>query len=210
MTITATTMRLAARLGYGLDVFFSGVWEWQCRRWFAERHLAKVLNRYGDQSIEARRTTEKYRDIEFAAIYWRPTPRPVQQIVRAAAAAGVPIDALRLVVLSRDLRIKGSDIVLRRSRLIAALSMAMATIVLFEWADLCAITLLHHGHIALKCSVLVIVTAINAVLWRGWTLWCGRPEAVVRRWAAVLEQSREHVARGSVTQLTPHASSEQS
>lgn len=192
---------LAKRIGTDLDVFFSLVWWWRFRRQIAERKLTAILEDHGDESMWARRMTERYRDLEFAVDYWRPAPRPVQQVIQHAAASGVPVDALRLVALSRDLRAKGANVVLRRSRLVAVLSWLMAAIALFDWAELCTIALLQHGHVALKCTVIVVVTAINVVMWRGWSLWCGRPESVVRRWGEVLERSCNSIKRDNVAQF---------
>jgi hypothetical protein len=195
-------MRVINRIGTSIDVFFSGVLQWRYCRWRAEKHLSRVLEHHGEQSMEARRATERFRELEFAVTFWRPAPRPVQQVILAAAASGVPVDALRLVALSRDLKAKGSEIVLRRSRLLSALSIVMAGIVFLEWAELCAVILLQHGHIALKCVVLLVVTTINWVMWRGWSLWCGRPERVVKRWGALLEQSCKSVQRSTATPLS--------
>ena len=199
----ATRVRsLANSIVTGLDVFFSGVWWWRWRRWLAEKRLSKVLEHHGEQSMEARRATEQFRELEFAAAFWRPAPRPVQQVIQNAAASGMPIEALRLVALSRDLKTKGHMIVLRRSRLLSVLSVMMAAIVLLEWAQLCAVTLLQHGHVALKCVVIVAVTALNLVMWRGWSVWCGRPERVVKRWGSLLEQSCKGVKRATLTPLS--------
>lgn len=118
-------------------------------------------------------------------------PRPVS---RLRPCAWLP--------LAKTSRTKGSAIVLRRSRLLSALSVVMATIVLVEWAELCAVTLLQHGHVVLKCFVLAVVTAMNLVMWRGWSLWCGRPERVVKRWGALLEQSCKNVRHATLTPLS--------
>ena len=102
--IAATALGIANSIGTHLDVFFSGVWWWRLRRWRAEEHLERVLARDGEKSMEARSATERFRGLEFAVTFWRPAPRPVQQVIRDAAASGVPIEALRLVALSQDLK----------------------------------------------------------------------------------------------------------
>jgi hypothetical protein len=67
---------------------------------------------YGDLSMQQRACVEAWRKADFSVRYGRSAPNELRNFVRAAAAA-IPHDDLRLLVVNRDLRIKGEVVTVR-------------------------------------------------------------------------------------------------
>lgn len=195
--------RLVA-VGRGIDWFFSGHWRWQIRWWYAKRRLAAILERHGDQSIEARNATERCRDMDFAVTYWRSAPAPIRQVVIRARAMGVPIQALQLVVLNKDLVQHDGKVVLRRSLLFRILSVAAAVVVTLQWIQLTLVTVNLSGSAWLKTAVIAAITLFDAVLYRGWSLWLGRPLSIIKRWGHLVDLASQSTEVGRVLPLTRH------
>jgi hypothetical protein len=188
-------------VGQGIDWFFSGHWWWQIRWWYAKRRLAATLERHGDQSIEARNATERCRDMDFAVTYWRSAPAPIRQAVIRAREMGVPVQALQLVVLNKDLVLHDGKVMLRRSLLFRILSVAAAIVVALQWFQLTLITLTLSGPAWLKAVVIAVITLFDAVLYRGWSLWLGRPISVVKRWGHLVDLASQGTKASQVLPL---------
>lgn len=193
--------RLVA-VSQGIDWFFSGHWWWQIRWWYAKRRLAAILERHGDQSIEARNATERCRDMDFAVTYWRSAPAPIRQVVIRARELSVPVHALQLVVLNKDLVLHDGKVMLRRSLLFRILSVAAAAVVALQWFQLTLITLTLSGPAWLKAVVIAVITLFDAVLYRGWSLWLGRPLLIIKRWGHLVDLASQGTKVGQVLPLT--------
>jgi hypothetical protein len=192
------------KLGASIDTFFVAAWWWRYRRHRAERRLTRTLERYGEQSMAARRATERFRDLEFAVTFWRPARRPVQQVVRDAVASGVPIDALRFAVTSHAFGMDGACVVLRCSYALAIVSAALSLIVLGESVVAFVISFFVPGRIVMKSGLLLAVAGLDLMMWRAWMLWWIQPRKAIKQWRAMLERSC-----GRLRQVTParlHAS----
>ena len=72
--------------------------------------------------MQVRQATERYRRADFAVRYWRSAPGPVMRIAEQALDAGVPMHAIRLLVLNTDLRIRGGQVYLRRPFIVTVLN----------------------------------------------------------------------------------------
>lgn len=188
-------------VGQGIDWFFSGHWWWRIRWWYAKRRLAATLERHGDQSLEARNATERCRDMDFAVTYWRSAPAPIRQVVIRAREMGVPIQALQLVVLNKDLALHDGKVMLRRSLLFRILSVAAAVVVAVQWFQLTLITLTLSGPVWLKAVVIAVITLFDAVLYRGWSLWLGRPLHIIKRWGHLVDLASQDTKAGQVLPL---------
>lgn len=199
MTASITTLvrGLVPKLEAGVDAFFIAGWWWRYRRRRAEHRLTRVLDRYGDKSIEARRATEKCRDMEFAVRFWRPAIGPIQQVARNALASGVPIEAVRFAITSGALGMKGTCVVLRCSYALAIISAAMSLVVFGESIVACVVSLLIPGHVMLKGGLLLAVAGVDLIMWRAWTLWWIQPRKTIKQWGAMLERSCKHVRCGA-------------
>ncbi len=193
--------RLVA-VGRGIDWFFSGHWWWQLRWWYAKRRLATILERHGDQSIEARNATERCRDMDFAVTYWRSAPAPIRQVVIRAREMGVPLQALQLVVLNKDLVQHDGKVMLGRSLLFRILSVAAAVVVTLQWIQLTLVTVTLSGPGWLKVVVVAAITLFDAVLYRGWSLWLGRPLFIIKRWGHLVDIASQGTKCGQVLPLT--------
>lgn len=193
---------LVPKIGAGIDVFFIAAWWWRYRRQRAEHRLSEVLERYGDESHAARWATEKWQDMEFAVRFWRPAARPVQQVVRNAAACGVPIDALRFAITSRALGVKDARVVLKRSYALLIVCAAVSLVVLGETVVACAMILVIPGQFwLLKCGLLVAVAGLNLMAWRAWVLWWIQPRRAIKQWGIMLERSCNHARYAKLIQL---------
>ncbi|UOV04140.1 hypothetical protein MUU75_13460 [Pseudoxanthomonas mexicana] len=180
--------RSLAAIGSKLDTFFAGVWWWHARRYRAEKRLGHALERFGDRSIAARWATERYRELHFAATYWRSAPALVRRVALAAREAGVSVTDLRLIVLNTDLCMRRNEVFLRRSTLMRPLSAAFATIVCVHWVLMDCLVVLAPGAAWLKVLAIIGIFVIYATLYRGWSLFGYRALAAVDRSGNLLEQ----------------------
>lgn len=191
-------------IGRALDEIFSGRWWWRARRFLAGRRLVRTLQSHGDKSMEARRATERYREMQFAVAYWRSAPSPIRQVVQKARHAGAKLEDLQLVVLNTDLRVQGNKVVLRRSILARALSAAFATIVAVHWSLMCAMTATAPGPVWLKAAVLFALFCVYAVLYRGWNLYAYRPLAAIDRSGEAIDSACHEVVDDTVARMAPN------
>jgi hypothetical protein len=190
-------------IGRALDEIFSGRWWWRARRFLAGRRLVRTLQSHGDKSMEARRATERYREMQFAVAYWRFAPAPIRQVVQKARHAGANLEDLQLVVLNTELRAQGSKVALRRSKLARALSAAFATILAVHWTLICAMTATAPGPVWLKVAVLLALFCIYAALYRGWSLYAYRPLAAIDRSGEAIDSACHQVIDGTVAHMVP-------
>ncbi len=165
--------------GRKLDPFFAGRWYWSLNRWLIERRLAYALDQHGDQSMQARRATEQYRRAHFAVRYWRSAPGPVMQIAEQAREAGLPMHAIRLVVLNTDLRIRDGNVYLRRPFIVTVLNAIFATIVGTHMFLMCLMAVTAQGPTWLKIVVILAVALVYCFLYYGWSLYTSRPQQVI-------------------------------
>ncbi|QNP41614.1 hypothetical protein [Lysobacter solisilvae (ex Woo and Kim 2020)] len=172
----------------GLDEVFSGRWWWRACRYVAERRLEWVLNQFGENSLAARRETERYRRMQFAVTFWRPAPSPVRQVVLRARQAGVSMSDLQLIVLNTDVRTRSNKAFVRRSVLARALSATMATVVGVHWFLMYVLAVTAPGPIWLKILVILGIFVVYATLYRGWSLYAYRALAAVDQSGKQLDQ----------------------
>jgi hypothetical protein len=191
-------------IGRALDEIFSGRWWWRARRRLTGRRLVRALQSHGDKSMEARRATERYREMQFAVAYWRSAPSPIRQVIQKARHEGAKLEDLQLVVLNRDLRVRGNKVALRRSILARALSAALATIVTVHWTLMCAMTAAAPGPVWLKAAVLSALFCVYAVLYCGWSLYGYRPLAAIDRSGKAIDSACHHVTDGAVARMLPN------
>ncbi|UXL29802.1 hypothetical protein [Stenotrophomonas maltophilia] len=168
-------------IGQTLDPFFAGRWYWSLRRWAAERQLQHALDQHSDQSMQARRATERYRRADFAVRYWRSAPGPVMQVADQALDAGVPMHAVRLVVLSTDLRIRDGQVHLRRPFIVTVLNTIFATIVGVHMFLMCLIAVTAPSPAWLKIVVILAIAFVYCFLYYGWSLYTSRPQQIVAK-----------------------------
>ena len=174
-----TALQAFQRAGRKLDPFFAGRWYWSLKRWLIERRLAYALDQYGDQSMQARRATEQYRRAHFAVRYWRSAPGPVMQIAEQARKAGLPLHAIRLVVLNTDLRIRDGNVYLRRPFIVTVLNAIFATIVGTHMFLMCLLAVTAPGPTWLKITVILAVAFVYCFLYYGWSLYTSRPQQII-------------------------------
>lgn len=192
--------------GKWLDEIFSGRWWWRVRRYVAGIRLEQALDTFGDKSMEVRCATERYREMQFAVNYWRPAPSSVRQVIRYARQAGIDDFDLKLIVLNTDLRLHGSNVVLRRSVLTRPLSSAMTTVIFSHWILMCAMTAFAPCPLWLKIAVLIALTCVYGSLLRAWTLYASRPLIAIQRSGNALEEVCRHVTVGKVERLSSRRS----
>ena len=191
-------------IGRALDEIFSGRWWWRARRFLAGRRLVRTLQSPGDKSMEARRATERYREMQFAVAYWRSAPSPIRQVVQKARHAGANLEDLQLVVLNTDLRVQGNKVALRRSILARALSAAFATILAVHWTLMCAMTATAPGPVWLKAAVLFALFCVYAALYRGWSLYAYRPLSAIDRSGEAVDQASHQTTESTVARMLPN------
>lgn len=177
--LPSTALTAVQWIGQKLDPFFAGRWYWSLKRWAAERHLATALDRHGEHSMPVRRATEQYRRAEFAVRYWRSAPGPVMRIAERALDAGVPMHAIRLVVLNTDLRIRDGQVHLRRPFIVTVLNTIFATIVGVHMFLMCVMAVTASGPTWLKVAVILAVAFVYCFLYYGWSLYTSRPQQTI-------------------------------
>lgn len=174
-------------IGNTLDPFFAGRGYWSLKRWIAERRLHYALERHGDRSMQARQATERYRRADFAVRYWRSAPGPVMRIAEQAMVAGVPMHAVRLVVLNTDLRIREGQVHLRRPFIVTVLNAVFATIVGVHMFLMCVMAVTAPGPTWLKIAVILAVTFVYCFLYYGWSLYTSRPEKIIAKHGQMID-----------------------
>ncbi|WP_232147018.1 hypothetical protein [Stenotrophomonas sp. SY1] len=170
-----------------MDPFFAGRWYWSLKRWISERCLQRALDGHGDLSMQTRRATERYRRADFAVRYWRSAPGPVMQVAAKALDAGIPVDAVRLVVLNTDLRVRDGQVHLRRSFFMTVLNTVFASIIVVHMFLMCAMTVALTGPIWLKVVVILAVAFVYCFLYYGWSLYTSRPQHALSKYGQTFD-----------------------
>lgn len=194
------------RIGQTLDPVFAGRWYWSLKRWIAERQLQHALEQHGDQSMQVRQATERYRRADFAVRYWRSAPGPVMRIAEQALDAGVPLHAIRLVVLNTDLRIQSGQVHLRRPFIVTVLNTIFATIVGVHMFLMCLMAVTAPGPIRLKVTVILAVAFVYCFLYYGWSLYTSRPQNIIAEYGQKLDAiciARTTQCRAEVRHIAP-------
>lgn len=171
-----------------LDFLCSGAWWWRWQRRRAEQQLERTLRSQGELSFETSRATARVAQMDFASDFWRDAPGAVRGVVYAAQKCGVPVDALRLVVVNRDVGLRGKTVYVRRSTILRTLAVGTGCMVWFHWLLMMALTFAQSGPALLKASVAVAVTVTYLVLHRAWSLFLGRPCKAISRWGDQLQR----------------------
>ena len=185
--LLAPLSRFLARL----DFLYAGAWWWHWQRHRAERRLERALISHGQVSFECSRATDFVAQMDFAALYWRAAPGAVRRVVEEARKAGVPLETLRLAVLNRDLQVKGDRVVVRRSWLLRSIAVGTSFTFWSHWFLMIVLTLTAQGSWPLKAAVAIAVTIVYCALFRGWSLFLGRPCNVVSRWGDQLQSASD-------------------
>jgi hypothetical protein len=76
-------------------------WLWRWAEQLAEWRLARTLEKYGDESLAARRATNAFSKARFAKRFGRPAPGPVRDYLSALERKGVPLSDLRILLANR-------------------------------------------------------------------------------------------------------------
>lgn len=177
-----------------LDSLYAGAWWWRWRQRRAEQRLARVLQERGERSFEAARSADGVAQMDFAARYWRAAPGAVRCVAEAARREGVPLQALRLMVLNRDLYVDGGRVRVRRSRMIRWLAVVATCIVGFHWFLMMVLALAQNGTWQLKAAVMLGFTAAYVFLYRGGSLYLGRACGAASNYGSQLEAiSKRHL-----------------
>lgn len=173
------------------DFLCSGAWWWHWQRKRAEAELDRVLHVHGELSFETSRATNRVAQMDFASDFWRDAPGAVRRVVLAAKESGIPVNALRLAVVNRDLGLKGERIYVRRSLLLRALAFGAWCLVWFHWLLMMALTFAQSGPTLLKIAVAITVTLTYLLLHRAWSFFLGRPCKAIARWGGELQRIAE-------------------
>lgn len=163
------------------DHFFSGRWWWRWRQRRAEGRLNAVLYQFGEDTFEARRATNQVCEMDFAVQFWRAAPPAVRRQVLLAANRGVSIEDLRIMIVNRDLRMVNDQLRVRRSSLLGGLALASACVAVLHWSLMMALIDGLDASWSVKLLTAGVVSAIYAILFRGWSLYLGRALSAVRR-----------------------------
>lgn len=185
MNMLATVCR---NQGRWLDKFFSGYWFWRFRLWVVDRHVGSVLDRYGEQSIEARRALARCSRVHFAVQFGGMAPSWERTAVRKAKNAGLSTDDIRVVVRNRNFVEAGEWLAVRQTWwLSVAVAWVFPVVAGFRWVLLCVYTLTMPGEAWMKAITIATFTIVYWVIWRGVSLYTTRPLAAGARLAQALK-----------------------
>lgn len=137
--------------------------------------------------MQVRQATERYRRADFAVRYWRSAPGPVMKIAEQALDAGVPLHAIRLVVLNSELKIRDGQVRLRRPFIVTVLNTIFATIVGVHMFLMCLMAVTAPGPIWLKITVILAVAFVYCFLYYGWSLYASRPQHVLTEYGRTFD-----------------------
>ncbi|MDD4881607.1 MAG: hypothetical protein PHX10_08530 [Gallionellaceae bacterium] len=149
--------------------------------------LAKVLDQHGENSLEARRDTQRYRELFFGVQYWRTAPPLVRSAIKAAELQGVSRADLRLLALNQDVRQVGETIIVRRAWWMPVFAYAAPIVVLSNWAYLMTFVLISSGAWYAKIVATLVITLLYWVLWPGFSLYSTRAFAAVKRSGEIVQ-----------------------
>jgi hypothetical protein len=183
------------------DHFFSGRWWWRWRQRRAEDRLDAVLKQFGEVSFEARRATNEVCEMDFAVQFWRAAPPAVRRHVLLAINHGVSIEDLRIMIVNRDLRVVNDELKVRRSLLLGGLALASACVAALHWSLMMALIDGLNASWSVKLLTAGVVSAIYAILFRGWSLYLGRAWFAVQRSRRQMKSLSEGVRHEQVVQL---------
>ena len=91
------------------------------------------------------------------------------------------LHAVRLVVLSTDLRIRDGQVHLRRPFIVTLLNAVFATIVGVHMVLMCVMAVTAPGPTWLKVVVILAVACVYCFLYYGWSLYTSRPQQVIAK-----------------------------
>jgi len=103
------------------------------------------------------------------------------QVAEEARNADMPMEAIRLVVLNTDLRIKDGRVYLRRPFIVTALNAVLATIVGVHMFLMCLMAVTATGPTWLKVLVILAVAFVYCFLYYGWSLYTSRPQQILAK-----------------------------
>lgn len=185
MNMLATVWR---NQGRWLDNFFSGYWFWRFRLWVVDRNVGPVLERYGEQSIEARRALAHCSRVHFAVQFGRMAPSWERTAVRKANNAGLSTEDIRVVVRNHNFVEVGERLAVRQTWwLSVAVAWLFPVVAGFRWILLCVYTLSMPGESWVKVITIATFTIVYWVIWRGVSLYTTRPLAAGSRLAQSLK-----------------------
>lgn len=101
------------------------------------------------------------------------------RIAERALDAGVPMHAIRLVVLNTDLRIRDGQVHLRRPFIVTVLNTIFATIVGVHMLLMCMTAVTASGPTWLKVVVILAVAFVYCFLYYGWSLYTSRAQQTI-------------------------------
>ena len=181
------------------DEFWSGVWWTILRRRWQERRLARALEKFGEDSMQARAAAEQYRRLEDGVTYWRPSQPIIIAALKASEQSGVSRSDLRIFALNRDLRRVGDTVRVRCAWWMPYLTFAAVSVTLLAWAVLVlAVTASARSWLGEVAGV-AAVSVYLWLLWPGFGLFTTRSAAAARRSANLIEMA--------MSQLPPQGAS---
>lgn len=187
--------RLGQLIDDALDFFWSGRLVYVFQTWHILRRLDRALSRFGENSIEARRWTERCRELNFAFKFWRAAPPLVRLAISDMERVGFSLRDLRLLNLNREIRQIGNRVALCHPFSAPWIAYIGTGLIFIQWLWLLTHALSGPFLISEKIFLSALVTAAHLVIWPGFALYGIRPlhahknagaeiQAFLRDWSA--------------------------
>lgn len=187
--------------------FWAGGWFRIAYR-FTERVLENMVDETGVQSFAYRSGRGRYERQLFEAGFGAVSDERITKVALLARELGAPHDDIRILVLNKLLVVtEGGDVTIRLQWWERALALTPSIFAWGSWGILTLHTLRQSGPVWLKIVVIVVVTAIEVFLWRGWRLYHSGPLLAVTgsgdfiRRANLQNRSREAAGYSRVTKF---------
>mgnify|MGYP001361168864 CR=1 FL=1 len=130
-------------------------------------------------SIDVRHATEHYNRTNFAFQYRQLAPASVMLVTRQALDQGIPISALRIFLLNRDIRDKDGRVQVRRTPQMRARNAIFWTLLILHYTSVCLMAAVAPGSSWLKIVVILALVVIYCPLYYGFSLISTRPQRLM-------------------------------
>lgn len=199
-TLVASCERYVLLLPLWIDDFFCLTWFYRWIRTKRERALGMVLREFGDSGMQQRAFVEAWRRADFLVRYGRSVPDELRNLV-ITAAASIPQDDLRLLVINRDVSIKCGVVSVRSSWGLQLLSWLAKTVFASHFVFLTLLAIAHNGPWFTTAWVVAGICCIYGFLWRGMSLYTSRPLATARRYKSELQVIAQQLKVAQIARL---------
>jgi len=149
--------------------------------WVVCQRVRLTMWRYGAGSFQTRRATRWMRAMKLAVWYWRPVAEPVRDALHEARLNGVAVDDVRILNLNLDVVRKAGLLHVRRSLWMPMLAWSASTVMLVAQLYSTCEALAMPVRAGQKIAIIVIMTLVYILCWRGLSLYTTRAWATVRR-----------------------------